>query len=109
MLPLVNKAGTSITCDTVADAEARIAAAGASGGLVGSGSGASRTASTGTAASGADSTASTATPAAPAGGNVAAAATGSDFKLQNGKDAQALNAKFATLTEGSTCTGKSLP
>ncbi|KAI0289855.1 hypothetical protein BC826DRAFT_587708 [Russula brevipes] len=34
-LPLVNKAGTSITCDTTQDAEARIANTGATGGLVG--------------------------------------------------------------------------
>ncbi|QRV82908.1 hypothetical protein RhiJN_10924 [Ceratobasidium sp. AG-Ba] len=34
-LPLVNKAGTSLTCDTRADAEARIAATGAKGGLQG--------------------------------------------------------------------------
>ncbi|KAF8523523.1 hypothetical protein BU17DRAFT_63807 [Hysterangium stoloniferum] len=36
-LPLVNKAGTSVTCDTEADAIARIAATGVSGGLTGSG------------------------------------------------------------------------
>ncbi|KAJ1300426.1 hypothetical protein OPQ81_005246 [Rhizoctonia solani] len=34
-LPLVNKAGTSITCDTQADAAARIAATGATGGIRG--------------------------------------------------------------------------
>ncbi|KAH9989941.1 hypothetical protein BJV77DRAFT_948011 [Russula vinacea] len=34
-LPLVNKPGTSITCDTQQDAEARIANTGATGGLVG--------------------------------------------------------------------------
>ncbi|CAE6492600.1 unnamed protein product [Rhizoctonia solani] len=34
-LPLVNKAGTSITCDTEADAAARIAATGATGGVRG--------------------------------------------------------------------------
>jgi hypothetical protein len=34
-LPLVNKAGTSVTCDTQADAEARIAATGATGGVQG--------------------------------------------------------------------------
>jgi len=34
-LPLVNKAGTSVTCDTQADAEARIATTGATGGLAG--------------------------------------------------------------------------
>jgi len=35
-LPLVDKAGTSIGCDTTADAEARIAATGATGGITGS-------------------------------------------------------------------------
>ncbi|KAH8918444.1 hypothetical protein BT69DRAFT_1338150 [Atractiella rhizophila] len=35
VLPLVNKAGTSITCDTQEDAERRIAATGATGGLFG--------------------------------------------------------------------------
>lgn len=34
-LPLVNKAGTSLTCDTEADAAARIAATGATGGIRG--------------------------------------------------------------------------
>lgn len=34
-LPLVNKPGTSITCDTEADAKARIAGTGAKGGLKG--------------------------------------------------------------------------
>jgi hypothetical protein len=36
-LPLVNSAGTSITCTTQADALARIANTGATGGLTGSG------------------------------------------------------------------------
>lgn len=35
-LPLVNKAGTSIACTTSDDASARMAAAGASGGITGS-------------------------------------------------------------------------
>jgi hypothetical protein len=34
-LPLVNKAGTSLTCDSQADAEARITATGATGGVQG--------------------------------------------------------------------------
>lgn len=49
---------------------------------------------------------SAATP--PAGNNGADTtppAMGGDLKLQNGKDAQALNAKFATLTADSPCTG----
>ncbi|EGN95022.1 hypothetical protein SERLA73DRAFT_187302 [Serpula lacrymans var. lacrymans S7.3] len=37
-LPLVNSAGTSITCTTTSDAQSRIAATGAQGGLTGSGS-----------------------------------------------------------------------
>jgi hypothetical protein len=38
-----------------------------------------------------------------------AAAGAGGFKLQNGKDAQALNAKFATLTAQSSCNGTSFP
>lgn len=34
-LPLVNKAGTSLACTTESDATARIAAAGAAGGITG--------------------------------------------------------------------------
>ncbi len=34
-LPLVNSAGTSIACTTDADAQARVAASGASGGITG--------------------------------------------------------------------------
>jgi len=37
VLPLDNKPGTSITCDSLADAEARIAGTGATGGITGSG------------------------------------------------------------------------
>lgn len=40
----------------------------------------------------------------PATNNAATAAGGSGFKLQNGKDAQQLNAKFATLSAISSCT-----
>ncbi|KAI0695703.1 hypothetical protein BC835DRAFT_1414672 [Cytidiella melzeri] len=67
-LPLVNSAGTSVTCDTEADAEARIAATGATGGI---------------------------------SGRSLKRAT---FTLQNGQDAQKLNAEFATLTASSSCT-----
>ncbi|KAJ3527448.1 hypothetical protein NM688_g8125 [Phlebia brevispora] len=68
-LPLVNSAGTSITCDTEADAETRIAATGASGGI--------------------------------AGRSLESRAS---FTLQNGIDAQQLNAQFASLTASSPCT-----
>jgi hypothetical protein len=67
-LPLVNKPGTSVTCDTQADSAARITQA------LGSRAAANSTAS------------------------------GSGFKAQNGKDAQALNQKFQSLTADSACT-----
>ncbi|KAJ4470091.1 hypothetical protein J3R30DRAFT_1224087 [Lentinula aciculospora] len=104
-LPLVNSAGTSITCTTTADAEARIAATGATGGLTGDGSTASADASTSgtasaavassTAASSTDSTAST---------NQAATSSTSSFALSNGQAAQKLNAQFTTLSASSSCT-----
>jgi len=98
-LPLVNKAGTSITCTTQADAIARIAATGATGGIDGSGNGAavSTPNATPSAASAAVSVAPAASTAAPA------ASSASDFKLQNGKDAQSLNAQFSTLSTSSSC------
>ncbi|KAH7882386.1 hypothetical protein F5I97DRAFT_1793239, partial [Phlebopus sp. FC_14] len=37
-LPLVSKAGTSLSCDSESDAEARFVAAGVSGGVTGNGS-----------------------------------------------------------------------
>lgn len=94
-LPLVNKAGTSIACTTVADAVARIAATGATGGITGSGgAGAPAAPSSSTPNNAATTPAKPATPAPAAGG----------FKLQNGKAAQALNAKFAKLNTNSSCT-----
>ncbi|RDB23349.1 hypothetical protein Hypma_009103 [Hypsizygus marmoreus] len=99
-LPLVNKAGTSIACTTEADAAARIEASGATGGITGSGSAApvSSTPKPSTPpAQNAPAAPATTTPVTPA------PASG-DFKLQNGKDAQALNAKFATLSADSACT-----
>jgi len=76
-LPLVNKPGTSITCDTAADRDARIAATGAT----------------------------SATPAARAPAPVPAPAEAtSSFALTNGKDAQELNKQFESLTPASSCT-----
>ena len=47
------------------------------------------------------------TPASPTPRAVAnSSASGSDFKAQNGKDAQALNQKFQSLTADSSCTGE---
>ncbi|KAG6810007.1 hypothetical protein H0H92_013732 [Tricholoma furcatifolium] len=106
-LPLVNSAGTSVTCDTTADALTRIAATGATGGLTGSGSTTSATSAVAAATtSKATKTAKTANAKAQATSTAAAAAStasSSDFHLQNGLDAQALNAEFATLTIDSTC------
>ncbi|THH19823.1 hypothetical protein EW146_g1428 [Bondarzewia mesenterica] len=95
-LPLVNKAGTSITCTTQADAATRIAATGATGGVTGndSSSGAGSSSATSSAVS------SASTLAASSG----SASSSSDFKLQNGKDAQTLNKKFQSLTADSSCT-----
>ncbi|KDR80530.1 hypothetical protein GALMADRAFT_240832 [Galerina marginata CBS 339.88] len=98
-LPLVNSPGTSITCTTLAEAVARIAATGAAGGLTGSGSAASNKSM-----SSDEATIPPVSPKEPAAPAPKAPASGSGFKLQNGKDAQALNAKFASLTANSACT-----
>ncbi|GJJ10595.1 hypothetical protein Clacol_004822 [Clathrus columnatus] len=102
-LPLVNKAGTSITCTTQSDAAARIAATGATGGITGSGSSSS--------ASSAPATAPSTTPSAvsnPAPADNAATPTpstsSSGFQLQNGQAAQGQNSNFASLTADSSCT-----
>ncbi|EIN08910.1 hypothetical protein PUNSTDRAFT_120434 [Punctularia strigosozonata HHB-11173 SS5] len=104
-LPLVNKAGTSVTCDTQSDAETRIAATGATGGLTGSGSASSSSATATSADTNADAdvAASLAAPAATTSASASASSSSSDFHLQNGKDAQALNAKFASLTSSDSC------
>jgi len=82
-LPLVLKAGTSITCTTAADRDARIASTGASS---------SKPAS------------SKPAPAAPAKPPASSGDDKASFALANGKDAQALNAKFTKLTAKSACT-----
>jgi len=101
-LPLVNKPGTSITCTTDADAEARIAATGATGGITGDGAAASPAPAVDNDATGSAPAPETPEPApSPA---ASPAATGGDFKLSNGQAAQDLNAEFATLTSDSPCT-----
>ncbi|KAI0079860.1 hypothetical protein K474DRAFT_1639074 [Panus rudis PR-1116 ss-1] len=119
-LPLVNKAGTSIACTTQGDAEARIAATGATGGVTGSGAGAasgsgSGSSATGSASASAPAASSSSTASADAQNNAGmgsaaannsnddAASTGGDFKLKNGQDAQKLNAQFASLSADSQC------
>ncbi|KAG5647447.1 hypothetical protein DXG03_009377 [Asterophora parasitica] len=94
-LPLVNSRGTSITCTTESDAAARIAASGATGGITGSGKNSPP-------ASNPPAAPAPATPA-PAPAPATPAPAGGNFKLQNGKDAQALNAKFARLNANSSC------
>ncbi|KAI0033388.1 hypothetical protein K488DRAFT_47862 [Vararia minispora EC-137] len=108
-LPLVNKAGTSLTCDTAADAAARIAATGVSGGVDGSGSSSGSSSGSGSASSSSAPAAGGANVAAGTSATLSAAASAPSagsaggFQAQNAKDAQALNAKFASLTANSPC------
>jgi len=94
-LPLVNSAGTSVTCDTEADAIARIQASGGSASLTGDGS-------TSTSTSSGSSAVEAAAP--PAESSSSSSSSSDDFRLQNAKDAQALNAQFASLAADSSCT-----
>ncbi|KAL0953710.1 hypothetical protein HGRIS_004903 [Hohenbuehelia grisea] len=105
-LPLVNKAGTSITCTTTADAEARIAATGVAGGVTSNGVSSIAYSNDSVAPkpqAPAPAPAAAAAPASSAKATSGDAASG-DFKVQNGKDAQTLNAKFAGLSESASCT-----
>ncbi|KAF9462879.1 hypothetical protein BDZ94DRAFT_654465 [Collybia nuda] len=90
-LPLVNAPGTSITCTTEADAIARISASGATGGVTGTDRDVSPPNNSAPATL---PVLTVPTPAAPVAGG---------FKAQNGKAAQALNAKFANLSANSPC------
>jgi len=109
-LPLVNKPGTSIACDTSSDVAARIAATGATGGVDGSTSSTSSASSSDSekADPGSDSDCedeSESSTETPTTSTVAAATpSASDFHTQNGLDAQKLNAQFKTLTSSSACT-----
>ncbi|KAJ7504442.1 hypothetical protein B0H11DRAFT_1982359 [Mycena galericulata] len=109
-LPLVNEAGTSITCDTSADAAARIAATGATGVVDGSAQSTTSSLSGSDSASSEsdsdsdDSGQSTEIPAAIAASAAAPASSATGFQVQNGLDAQKPNAQFQTLTTNSSCT-----
>ncbi|KAF8636409.1 hypothetical protein AX17_003591 [Amanita inopinata Kibby_2008] len=103
-LPLVNTPGTSVTCTTEADAAARIAATGATGGITGSGSTAGSTAASTSGSSATGSSGSSTAPAASGGAVTGSSNASGGFKLQNGKDAQKLNAQFASLSASSSCT-----
>ncbi|KAJ6518746.1 hypothetical protein C8R45DRAFT_949122 [Mycena sanguinolenta] len=100
-LPLVNKPGTSIACDTASDVAARIAATGATGGIDGSAS-SDPISDSGAATEPGDTQSESSTEATTASAAASPAAT--DFHIQNGLDAQTLNAQFKTLTSNSTCT-----
>ena len=100
-LPLVNSVGTSITCTTESDAETRIAATGATGGVTGSNS---SSASSSVAVASSSATSSAAATSATA--SAVSAASSSNFLLANGQQAQQQNAEFASLTESSSCTGE---
>jgi len=108
-LPLVNKPGTSTTCDTEADAVARIAATGATGGLTGSGSSSGNTSGSGSDSSPSQASATTTTvapqsTATPESSSSTSSSSSGGFALSNGKAAQKLNAEFASLTSSSKCT-----
>ncbi|KAJ3866988.1 hypothetical protein EV359DRAFT_35435 [Lentinula novae-zelandiae] len=103
-LPLVNSAGTSITCTTTADAEARIAATGATGGITGDGSTAAASSASSDTSSTDSAAVSTSTAAASTNQAATSSSSTSSFALSNGQAAQKLNAQFATLTASSSCT-----
>lgn len=100
-LPLVNAKGTSITCSTEADADARIAATGAQGGFKGTGAAASAPAVPVVAPT--PNNTQDNKPAATQAPAPAANAGAKPFTLDNGKDAQQLNKQFAGLNAGSSC------
>ncbi|KAF7430810.1 hypothetical protein PC9H_006522 [Pleurotus ostreatus] len=103
-LPLVNKAGTSLACTTESDAAARISASGATGGVTGNGAADNNNSGNNNSGNNANSSSAgnNAATSTPAPSNGSGTASG-DFKAQNGRDAQALNAQFASLTPSSSC------
>jgi len=108
-LPLVNSPGTTVTCSTPEDALARIAATGATGGITGDDNANVQDVPAPTVAAPSVAAAPTASPApAPAQAQqppAAPVAGNSDFALQNGIDAQELNAEFSALNVNSPCQG----
>ena len=94
-LPLVNSRGTSLTCTTAADAQARIATA------IGTDAGAVAPQPTTQAPK--PTTATVAPPAASNSVVPPAAGDNKPFVVQNGLDAQALNEQFKTLSRNTVC------
>ncbi|KAK7012250.1 hypothetical protein R3P38DRAFT_1586593 [Favolaschia claudopus] len=139
-LPLVNKPGTSIACDTASDVAARIAATGATGDVNGAASSTTPSSDDDDCSSEGDDSdsdnddtnsndnsnsddndtnsdsssdpedcdddaeSSESSATVPAQSTATTAPASSDFKIQNGIDAQNLNAKFKSLTSDSQCT-----
>ncbi|KAF7308574.1 hypothetical protein HMN09_00706600 [Mycena chlorophos] len=108
--PLTSGNGTQLQCDSQQDAEARFAAAGVTGGITGflsspspeSGSSAVSS-SMKTKTKGQSTSTKTPNPAVTSGAGSSSSANSSDFHLQNGLDAQKLNAQFPGLTTTSFC------
>ena len=105
-LPLIDSEGTSITCTTQQDAEAHISATGATGGVNGGGNNNVQSPEPAPAPASTSAPAPTSADAPPKSAPQPPASPPADtkpFTLQNGQDAQALNAKFATLNANSPC------
>ena len=105
-LHLVDSEGTSITCTTQQDAEARISATGATGGVNGVGNNNVQSPEPAPAPASTSAPAPTSKDAPPKSAPQPPASPPADakpFTLQNDQDAQALNAKFATLNANSPC------
>ncbi|KAI0291076.1 hypothetical protein B0F90DRAFT_407732 [Multifurca ochricompacta] len=90
-LPLVNSPGTSVTCDTKADAAARIGRTGAKGGLLGKRDD-----------DGDDGLVDEPVDEVPSEDTTQLVRRAA-FTLKNGQEAQALNRKFEGLTANSPC------
>ncbi|RDX56281.1 hypothetical protein OH76DRAFT_1477917 [Lentinus brumalis] len=91
-LPLVNSAGTSITCTTAADRDARIAATGATSGSTGSSAGASAASSVAATATTSSAAASSTASTAPGDNSVTGGADSGDAQ----KSLTLLNSVIAT-------------
>lgn len=95
-LPLVNKRGTSITCDTIADRDARIAAAQNAGG--------SSTPAVAPSPSPAKPTSAAPAPAAPTSSSGSGSSDISTIRMKNAAAAISQQQQFDSLTADSPCT-----
>ncbi|KAG8812731.1 hypothetical protein FRC17_001878, partial [Serendipita sp. 399] len=101
-LPLVNRPGTSVACDTREDGERRIVEAGGSGGLTGGGGGAN-VASSNNRGNNNNRGASVANVGED---NNNGGGGGGGFQAENARQAQELNRSFADIQEGQSCDGQ---